>query len=174
MVAEPMGLSFAVATAELASAVADVRGAAGRALGDRFGAGHWANEPTIRGVLFSMRDAHVLVARRSATVVGTCRLSKKRPWAMDPSYFTRAARPLYLTDMAVHPDSQGQGVGSALLDEAMQYATSLDADAIRLDAYDAEAGAGEFYERNGYEERGRVVYRGIPLIYYELLLASHV
>lgn len=49
-------------------------------------------------------------------------------------------------------------------------AAAWPADAIRLDAYDAEAGAGAFYEKCGYRQRGRVVYRGDPLVYYELLL----
>jgi len=43
--------------------------------------------------------------------------------------------------------------------------------AIRLDAYDAEAGAGRFYARCGYTELGRAIYRSAPLIYYELRLA---
>jgi hypothetical protein len=41
-----------------------------------------------------------------------------------------------------------------------------------LDAYDAAAGAGRFYARCGYQERGRVVYKGDPLIYFELLLGD--
>ena len=43
-------------------------------------------------------------------------------------------------------------------------------DAIRLDAYDAAAGAGDFYAKNGFREVGRTKYRNAPLIYYELLL----
>jgi len=39
-----------------------------------------------------------------------------------------------------------------------------------LDAYDAQAGAGEFYRKCGFEEVGRVIYRGTPLIYFQLLL----
>jgi hypothetical protein len=44
------------------------------------------------------------------------------------------------------------------------------ADAIRLDAYDGAVGAGAFYAKYGFKEVGRVVYRGTPLIYFELLL----
>ncbi|HEY1600831.1 MAG TPA: hypothetical protein VGG64_14580 [Pirellulales bacterium] len=44
------------------------------------------------------------------------------------------------------------------------------ADAVRLDAYDASAGAGGFYSHCGFSEVGRPVYRGAPLVYYELLL----
>lgn len=45
------------------------------------------------------------------------------------------------------------------------------ADAIRLDAYDAKAGAGGFYARCGWTKRGHATYRGAPLVYYELLPA---
>ena len=34
----------------------------------------------------------------------------------------------------------------------------------------ADAGAGEFYARCGYVERGRTVFRTAPLIYFERLL----
>jgi hypothetical protein len=43
-------------------------------------------------------------------------------------------------------------------------------DALRLDAYDHAAGAGPFYATCGFREVGRVTYRGVPLIYFELLL----
>ena len=41
---------------------------------------------------------------------------------------------------------------------------------IRLDAYDAPAGAGPFYSRCGFREMGRVIYRKVPLVYFEQLL----
>ena len=42
---------------------------------------------------------------------------------------------------------------------------------IRPDAYDADAGAGAFYANCGFLEKGRVSYKGDPLVYFELLLA---
>ncbi len=39
---------------------------------------------------------------------------------------------------------------------------------IRLDAYDAPAGAGEFYRKFGFSEMGRTSYRGTPLVYFEM------
>lgn len=77
---------------------------------------------------------------------------------------------LYLTGMAVSVAHQRRGLGRAALDDARGVAAAWPADAIRLDAYDAPAGAGEFYERCGYEARARVAYRDVPLIYYELVL----
>jgi hypothetical protein len=44
------------------------------------------------------------------------------------------------------------------------------ADAVLLDAFDhAAAGVGEFYRKCGYREVGRVSYRHVPLIYFEML-----
>jgi hypothetical protein len=55
---------------------------------------------------------------------------------------------------------------------AGEVARTRTVDAIRLDAYDAEAGAGPFYARCGFREVGRVLYRSTPLVYYERLLRS--
>jgi GNAT superfamily N-acetyltransferase len=102
--------------------------------------------------------------------VTSLRLQTKKPWAIDATYFTRVARPLYLTGMAVHPESQRRGAGRLALEDAHAVAGAWPADAIRLDAYDAAAGGGPFYAKCGYAERGRVTYRGTPHIYYEYLL----
>jgi GNAT superfamily N-acetyltransferase len=98
------------------------------------------------------------------------RLATKKPWAIDVSYFTPVKRPLYLTGMAVAVVRQGQGLGRLALEDARAVATAWPAEAIRLDAYDAAAGGGPFYARFGFVERGRVVYKGNPLRYYELRL----
>ena len=72
--------------------------------------------------------------------------------------------------MAVLPTMQRQGIGRRCLTEVRRIAQTWPADAIRLDAYDADAGAGSFYAGCGYTELGRAIYRDTPLIYYELLL----
>jgi len=103
-------------------------------------------------------------------VLTVLRLATKKPWAIDTSYFTPVKRPLYLTGMAVSVSHQGRGLGRLAMDDARAVALGWPADAIRLDAYNALAGAGGFYGRCGFTERGRVTYKGDPLIYYELLL----
>lgn len=103
-------------------------------------------------------------------IVSVLRLATKKPWAIDASYFTPVKRPLYLTGMAIAVEQQALGVGRLAVDDALVVATSWPADAIRLDAYDARAGAGGFYAKCGFTERGGVVFRGNPLLYYELLL----
>ena len=57
-----------------------------------------------------------------------------------------------------------------MLEDLKRIARTWTGDAIRLDAYDLDGGAGEFYAKCGYREMGRVTYRHAPLIYYEFLL----
>jgi ribosomal protein S18 acetylase RimI-like enzyme len=72
--------------------------------------------------------------------------------------------------MAVAPDLQRQGIGRLGVEAAAKLVKQSPGDAIRLDAYDAEAGAGEFYRKCGFREVGRVLYRNVPLIYFEMLV----
>ena len=72
--------------------------------------------------------------------------------------------------MAVAPDRHLQGMGRLCLEEARKIAASFPVEAIFLDAFNATAGARKFYEKCGYRETGRVTYRRVPLIYYELLV----
>jgi GNAT superfamily N-acetyltransferase len=160
-------LTFSHATVEDAAAIAALRAAAAQELTKRFGHGHWSGSPTERGVLSSMRHAKILIGRSRGAPVAVLRLATRKPWAIDTAYFTPCQKALYLTDMAVVPRAQGRGVGRALLEQAWAMALAWPADAVRLDAYDAPAGAGGFYVKCGFVERGRVVYRNTPLIYYE-------
>jgi GNAT superfamily N-acetyltransferase len=163
-------LSFAIATETDAGAIARLRNAAAGRLTRDFGPGHWSGETSEAGVLQVLKNSRTYVARTRSAIVGTLRLATRKPWAIDPRYFAQVKKPLYLVDMAVAPGHQRKGVGRLLLAHALDAARAWAAEAIRLDAYDAAAGAGPFYAKCGYREVGRVNYRGTPLIYYELLL----
>jgi GNAT superfamily N-acetyltransferase len=163
-------VAIATAAADDAAGVAAVRNAAAEHLTLEYGRGHWSGFTTEQGVRRGINTSRVLVARSGGRIVGTLRLATKRPWAIDPKYFAPSRRPLDLVDMAVAPNAQGRGVGRQLLAAAVKTALGWSADAIRLDAYDHAAGAGHFYEKCGFREVGRVTFRGVPLIYYELLL----
>jgi GNAT superfamily N-acetyltransferase len=105
-------------------------------------------------------------------VIATLTLCTKKPWAIDRKYFSKCKLPMYLVSMAVHPDWQRQGIGRQCIEEAKRLAKKWPGDAILLDAFDAAAGAGEFYRKCGFREVGRVTYRKAPLIYFEILLSS--
>lgn len=164
-------IKFRDATAADSAAIAGLQNAAAGALTARFGVGRWSSLTTERSAELALRHARVRVGVSEKRVVTVLRLAKKKPWAIDTSYFTPVDRPLYLTSMAVSVVVQGQGFGRLALDDAADIARGWPADAIRLDAYDADAGAAGFYTRCGYTERGRVLYRDNPLVYFELTLA---
>jgi GNAT superfamily N-acetyltransferase len=136
---------------------------------DEFGRGHWSSSVTEAGVSRAIATSRVLIARDGSGVIGLLRLTTKKPWAIDTEYFEPVRRALYLVDMTVDPSRQRQGLGKLLLEHAKQVARDLPADAIRLDAYDGH-GTDLFYTKCGFKEVGRVVYRGVPLIYFEIVL----
>ena len=164
-------LRFRDATLDDIAVIAGLQNAAAGALTARFGEGHWSSFGTERGAALAQRHARVRLGRSGKRVLTVLRLATKKPWAIDAAYFTPVKRALYLTGMAVSVAHQGEGLGRLALADASDVAREWPADAIRLDAYDAGAGAGRFYASCGYTERGRVVYKGNPLVYYELLLS---
>ena len=165
-----MSLRFRDATLNDAPVIAALQNAAAGALTARFGAGHWSSLVTERGAALAQRHARVRVGKSGKRILTVVRLATKKPWAIDVSFFTPVKRPLYLTGLAVSVAHWGQGLGRLAMEDACATARDWPADAIRLDAYDSPAGAGDFYLKCGFEERGRVVYRADPLVYYELLL----
>ena len=168
-----MKLVFAPATPSDAAELAALHTAAAEDLTRRFGHGFWSSPSTERGILATMQKpkfSRTLIARSNRRIVASLRLATKKPWAIDTAYFTPAERPLYLVGMAVHPRLQGKGVGRLLLKEAEAIARAWPADAIRLDAFDAAAGAGAFYAKCGYRQIAGVVYKKDPLLYFELIL----
>lgn len=172
-----MKLTFEIAGNDDAAELAALHKAAADDLTRRYGQGAWSGSPTERGVLSTMRlpkFSKTLVARARGRIIGTLRLATKKPWAIDTAYFMPVARPLYLTGMAVHPRHQGTGVGRALVERAVKMALEWPGDAIRLDAWDAEAGAGGFYAKCGFSLAAHAKYKGAPLVYFELLVPSPI
>ena len=165
-----MQLIFRDATVDDVPTIAALQNAAAGALTASFGEGHWSSLVSERGAALAQRHARVRVGRSGKRILTVLRLAKKKPWAIDVSYFTPVKRPLYLTGIAVSVAHHGQGLGRLAVEDALEVAKAWPADAIRLDAYDAKAGAGPFYAKCGFHERGRVVYKGDPLVYYEFLL----
>src|SRR5678815_2163483 len=157
---EPVvNLKFRDATLDDVPVIAALQNAAAGALTARFGVGHWSTLGSERSAALAQRHARVRLGRGGKRILTVLRLATKKPWAIDVSYFTPVKRPLYLTGIAVSVAHQGEGLGTLAVRDAAAVARDWPADAIRLDAYDAVAGAGPFYAKCGFQERGRVVYK---------------
>ena len=165
-------MRFSRATASDAAAIVALRIAVADKLTKDFGHGHWSSHTNDLAVLRDLKTSTVLVARDRGRIVATLTLQTKKPWAIDPAYFTPCRKALYLINMAVHPRRQRRGIGRALMTEALRVAREFPANAIRLDAYDAAAGAGEFYRRCGYRPAGQKTYRNVPLVYFECMTGA--
>ena len=165
-----MTLVFELATAADAPALAALHSAVAGQLTRDFGHGHWSSSASEASVAHTIRSSRVLLARDADGIAGTLRLATKKPWAIDPKYLVAVKKPIYLLDMAVRPSMQRSGIGRQMIEQALAIARGMPADAVRLDAYDAPAGAGAFYAKTGFREVGRAEYRHVPLIYYELRL----
>jgi GNAT superfamily N-acetyltransferase len=165
-------LRFRDASEKDVAIIAALHNAAAGALTSRFGAGYWSSLSTERSAALSLRHARVRLGISGKQIVTVSRLATKKPWAIDVCYFTPVKRAVYLTGLSVSVAHQGQGFGRLALDDARATAEVWQADAIRLDAWDAAAGAGPFYAKCGFDECGRVVYKGDPLVYYELMFSK--
>jgi ribosomal protein S18 acetylase RimI-like enzyme len=81
----------------------------------------------------------------------------------------------HIVRLYVHPDRQGQGIGSALLNAALADESMASANAIYLDVWDRNEGACRLYERFGFEVVGAhnfMTPSGIVLG-HELVMALH-
>lgn len=165
-----MRVKLQIATPDDAPDLVSLQSSVSQHLTARYGLGHWSSGRTEKGVLFMMRQSKIYIAKDGARIVASLTLSTRKPWAIDKSYFSPSTLPLYLTGMAVSPGEQNKGIGRQCLDEVRRIAREWPGDAIRLDAYDADAGAGEFYRKCGFREVGRVCFKSVPLIYFETLL----
>ena len=163
-------IKLRVATPEDVPAILSLNAAVNTDLTERYGKGPWSSFSSEKGVLYRMRIATIYLATRRNRPLAKLNLSRRKPWAIDIRYFSASTSPLYLTGMAVAPDQQRQGIGRLCIEEARRIGRTWPADAIRLDAWDADAGAGEFYRKCGFREVGRVTYRNTPLIYFEMPL----
>ena len=90
-----MKLRFSTAIQSDAPELAALHTAANEDLTKRFGHGLWSSIATEKGVLFAIRNKHMLVARKGKRIVGTRSSSKQRSlWAIDVSYFTPVKKSL--------------------------------------------------------------------------------
>ena len=154
-----------------AAAIAALRHSVAHELTKRYGHGAWsATHASIGGVEMEIRTGELFVVREAGFLMATLRLSNQNPWIGNTDFFTERARCLYLTSMAVRVSSQRQGIGRGCVEAVKRKARESGAGAIRLDAFDAPAGAGQFYKKCGFREVRRDRYFDTALIWFELLL----
>lgn len=149
------------------AAIALLRSAVAEDLTQHHGQGPWSAFTSRSLVLRQLRATRILVARRGTDIVGTVRLIEANQTLFNYSAFNRASVALYVIGLAVSPRCRGQGVGRELMVSAKMAARAWPAQALWLDTYEHEAGAGPFYEKCGFRKVGTGQLNRPPLAYYE-------
>jgi hypothetical protein len=137
-------------------------------LASRLGRPHWTKFLTPQGVYLQMRKATMYVVREGSVLVAVFTLSMQKPWDMNEIKFNPAARPLYLTDLAIHPFRHQCGIELLCIREAIKIARRWPSDAIRLDSCDLEFGREVRLEEFGFRTVGTTRFREIPSVHFEL------
>ncbi|HEY2506282.1 MAG TPA: GNAT family N-acetyltransferase [Streptosporangiaceae bacterium] len=95
----------------------------------------------------------ILVARNEGTIVGTLSLVMFRiPTGV------RA----WIEDVVVDAAAGGQGIGKALVREALRLAEAGGARTVDLSTRPSRVAAGNLYERVGFQQRDTRIYRYVP------------
>ena len=85
-------------------------------------------------------------AERDGGVVGFCSILIKNS-------FWQEGYSGYVNELVVDQPFRGQGIGTALINRAFEYAASLDCKRIEMDSAFSREGARQFYEDIGFTKR---------------------
>jgi ribosomal protein S18 acetylase RimI-like enzyme len=122
-------------------------------------------------VAFSYQNC--IVAERGARVAGNCHAFViDTPSSTDgldpvlrPYAELEAPGSLYISSLAVDPEAQRCGIGTGLLERAIDQAGRLGVDRLSLIVFEQNVGARRLYERFGFEEIDRRPIVPHPLIH---------
>lgn len=168
-----MKITIRAAKHDDAETIHAIRTSAAEALTDAFGTGHWSHVATLRTLERHTVDRDLFVVENAGTAIATFELTSKKPGFYSKTWFADPAAPaIYLFNMAVDKTSQRNGFGRKIMAEMEATAAADGKYALRLDAYDAPAGAGTFYEKCGYSLVHSGSFNRVALCYYEKILAA--
>jgi GNAT superfamily N-acetyltransferase len=99
--------------------------------------------------LLSDPATHIFIAEKDGEAFG-CILCKLVERQENP--FTFVMRYLLVDQISVRPEAQGQGVGAALIKQAVTLAKELNVRRIQLDSWGFNTKAHSFFEKMGFEK----------------------
>ena len=114
--------------------------------------------PTAEGIRAYIDEGSMYLYRENDVIVGAMAVTMYQGedyHAIDWAEQVADDRVAVIHILAVSPDSQGKGIGSEMIREAIRMAQSNGMQAIRLDALASNTPAHKIYERLGFEYRGQ-------------------
>lgn len=113
---------------------------------------------TYLGIRLEEAGCRLFVADVGERTVGFL-LARLRAAPMVPIY--RRRQEIEIEIVVVAHDSQGLGVGRALMERAHRWAADSGVERLRLTVYEFNQGARDFYERLGYATEQRIMSRPV-------------
>ena len=114
--------------------------------------------PTIEGIRDYINEGSMYIYHERGVIVGAMAVTMYQGedyHAIDWSQQVADDEVAVIHILAVSPDSQGKGIGSEMVNEAIRLAQNNGMQAIRLDALASNTPAHKLYERLGFEYRGK-------------------
>ncbi len=168
-----MNVAIRAADGADAETIHAIRSSAADALTAEFGSGHWSHVESLATLRRHAVDRDLFLAMNEGEAIGTFELQSKKPGFYSKHWFADPDAPAcYLFNMAIVKTSQRHGLGRAIMAEMEALAATDGKRALRLDAYDAPAGAGVFYGKCGYDFVHEGSFNRVALRYYEKLLGA--
>ncbi len=149
--------------------IRDIAQACAIDLTQAYGEGHWSKVRSLQTVRRNIEKKDVYLCRLNSTPVATFALSAKKPVFISAKLFSKPDEPYaWLTDLYVHPDYQRKGIGKKCMAAIRKLLRSQERKWLRFDAYDAKAGACEFYLKCDCTLIGKATASGTKLLVYEV------
>ena len=114
--------------------------------------------PTVEGIRAYINEGSMYIYHERGVIVGAMAVTMYQSedyHAIDWSQQVADDEVAVIHILAVSPDSQGKGIGSEMIREAIRIALSKGMQAIRLDALASNTPAHKIYKRLGFEYRGQ-------------------
>ena len=114
--------------------------------------------PTVEGIRTYINEGSMYLYRENDAIIGAMAVTMYQGedyHAIDWSQQVTDNKVAVIHILAVNPDSQGTGIGSEMIREAIRLAHTNGMKAIRLDALASNTPAHKIYNSLGFEHRGQ-------------------
>lgn len=130
--------------------------------------------PDPRSVEEDARAGSLFVIRQGESCVASVSLDDNQPEEYRCVRWCVEERALVVHRLCVHPDWQGHGLGTRLMDFAENFAIDQGFPSVRLDAYTGNPHALALYEGRGYRRAGQLFFprRELPFACFEKVLSE--